>query len=543
MRHFSLLLFLLLAGCSGGHRELVPEDKPVLSVPVVKVESERLPRLNIPRNNNHLLYTSTGEIMALGGHTTGFVLTQTAEIFDGKTWTVVPMNYPHDGGFCVPLSDGSLLVGGGSGESFGIGQSWGVERFLPEQGRFDPVDILDRPRAYTSALVMPGDTVYVSGNWYAPDDLESFVDGSRFAHVKTVAEQRRLPYMLPSAPGQAIIFSGQDHRGNPSDGWVDRLHGEPFQVPLLQEWHPRWLLSLVRPEQAAIGKYTYLIPAERLSDGQIGIIMVSGEGFSLLETDLPIPTATPDGDPIQWHNQMQVYRPGRKAYMAGRTVGGRHLLLLEVDYDAALDGGAGKLKIYYSDVADDRVNSPAMLITTEGNILLSGGFIDDQFHPVDDVILLRISPSEAASGATWPWVLAAALLSAGVVFLVLRRRRKLAASAPETGAVAPDLMSRIVALMDTEQLYLNPDLRLADLATKLGTNTTYVSACINGQAGQSFSDFIAGYRIRYACDLLRKHPDMRLSEVAEQSGFTGERSFFRSFKAITGQTPSEWKKK
>jgi AraC-like DNA-binding protein len=39
---------------------------------------------------------------------------------------------------------------------------------------------------------------------------------------------------------------------------------------------------------------------------------------------------------------------------------------------------------------------------------------------------------------------------------------------------------------------------------------------------------------------MRDHPDMRLAEVADESGFSNEQSFFRSFKARTGLTPGEW---
>ena len=33
---------------------------------------------------------------------------------------------------------------------------------------------------------------------------------------------------------------------------------------------------------------------------------------------------------------------------------------------------------------------------------------------------------------------------------------------------------------------------------------------------------------------------MRLSEISEESGFSSEVTFYRNFKARTGQTPSEW---
>lgn len=57
--------------------------------------------------------------------------------------------------------------------------------------------------------------------------------------------------------------------------------------------------------------------------------------------------------------------------------------------------------------------------------------------------------------------------------------------------------------------------------------------------GCSFIDFVNGYRIHYAQRLLFEDPDMRLSEISEESGFSSEVTVYRNFKARTGQTPGE----
>ena len=104
-------------------------------------------------------------------------------------------------------------------------------------------------------------------------------------------------------------------------------------------------------------------------------------------------------------------------------------------------------------------------------------------------------------------------------------------------------MQRITQLMEEKQLFRNKDLRLADMAVELCTNTTYLSTLLNAEMNTTFPAFVTGYRIRYAQELMRKDPTMRLWQVAEESGFTNEKTFLRSFKAICGVTPSEWKQK
>jgi AraC-like DNA-binding protein len=38
-------------------------------------------------------------------------------------------------------------------------------------------------------------------------------------------------------------------------------------------------------------------------------------------------------------------------------------------------------------------------------------------------------------------------------------------------------------------------------------------------------------------------PDLKLMDIAEQSGFTSASIFSRTFSGITGVTPTEWSKK
>ena len=104
-----------------------------------------------------------------------------------------------------------------------------------------------------------------------------------------------------------------------------------------------------------------------------------------------------------------------------------------------------------------------------------------------------------------------------------------------------DLMDRINRLMEEQRLYLDSDLKLADVATALGTNRNYISDCINSQRGCSFTQYVNTYRVGYAKNLLRTQPDMKMSEVCMASGFASENTFFRTFKALTGMTPSEFK--
>lgn len=85
------------------------------------------------------------------------------------------------------------------------------------------------------------------------------------------------------------------------------------------------------------------------------------------------------------------------------------------------------------------------------------------------------------------------------------------------------------------------DLRIADVASALATNKTYVSTIINNISGMGFSKLINGHRVRHAQAMMREHPEMPLDDVADASGFSSMTTFRRNFKAVTGMNPAEWR--
>ena len=110
----------------------------------------------------------------------------------------------------------------------------------------------------------------------------------------------------------------------------------------------------------------------------------------------------------------------------------------------------------------------------------------------------------------------------------------------EVTSTDSDLMNSIVQLMEQQHLYLNPELKVTDVADVLGVHRNAVSACINSQQGCTFRQWVNDFRLQHAKRLLVDTPDMKMSAIGMESGFANERSFFRSFKEATGLTPKEW---
>lgn len=104
------------------------------------------------------------------------------------------------------------------------------------------------------------------------------------------------------------------------------------------------------------------------------------------------------------------------------------------------------------------------------------------------------------------------------------------------------LKDLIVNKMEEEQVYLQPNLKISDLAALLGTNRNYLYNAINVGMGISFSEFVNRYRVDHAQRLLMENPAAKIEEIATQSGFSSEVTFYRNFKAVTGTTPYKWLK-
>lgn len=78
--------------------------------------------------------------------------------------------------------------------------------------------------------------------------------------------------------------------------------------------------------------------------------------------------------------------------------------------------------------------------------------------------------------------------------------------------------------------YLNPHLRITDLAVGLGTNRSYLSAFINTTYGVNFSQLVNRYRVEEFRRLEKEKPELNKAELAVAVGFGSYRSYARIMK-------------
>ena len=311
------------------------------------------------------------------------------------------------------------------------------------------------------------------------------------------------------------------------------------------------------------GDYAYLLAMQDWNGKDIAtrhpfghkmaFALVRDTTFSLLPTTSSVPTTGfSASDSIIWYSPLIADRKAHRGYVHGTDLLGRSYIIC-VEYDKT----PAPLTLYYTDPLPD-AGVPMIALTGEGDLMILGGhninkklggkLENDNFSPLASVYLLHFgNPSAVVSdkgqnGWWWALLTVAVLAVVTAIFLIRKRQRE-----PESvildSTSNDELMQKICALMEDQKLYLNSDLKLNDVADALNTNRNAISSCINSQRGCSFSQFVSGYRIDYAKGLMRRQPDIKVSKVWMASGFSTETSFFRTFKAVTGMTPNEFKQK
>jgi len=537
------------------------QNETAVTCPMVKVQAERLPDLHVPRAGHSTLCVGN-EMLVVGGHTSGFVPTATAEYFADGEWHLLNTVYTHDDGLALLLSSGQVLVMGGHEKNLGIGQSHEVEMYDPATHTFTGFGCLDQKRTLLSAIEIDSGKVVISGNWHVDDGIELFDGTKQFTYIKDVAVGRCSPFVFRTANDNAVIISSFDSQGNILDTIVvDRLRGEPFCPPLFQQWRPSPNYVPNQSQSAFIGDatksiYASLLAVEHTETKQIAIALVRDTTITLVSTTTAIPMETSFGGHIFYTGRIVVDQRAQRAYLTGCDRDFR-LYVACISYATLFTKpDALPLTLYYTDPLPDCGLELPPQVTPEGDLMLAGGsvqndFASDNFKPVATTWLIHLgtenlTPSTAAT--RWPIVLVIVLLAVAVVLLCvfwLWHRRKAVAPVDvidEPAAPQGDnpLMGRICELMEQQKMFRNAELKVSDVASALATNTRYITDCIKVCRNQTFSQFVNAYRISHAQQLLRQRPDMKLTEVSFEAGFSNERSFFRTFKAITGMTAREW---
>lgn len=115
----------------------------------------------------------------------------------------------------------------------------------------------------------------------------------------------------------------------------------------------------------------------------------------------------------------------------------------------------------------------------------------------------------------------------------------------ETSGLSPsfakELKGQLTELMESDRPFLNPELKLNDLAELLDISRHHASQLINEQFNMSFYEFINMYRIGEAKIRLKEDRNDSIESISHECGFNNRVSFYKSFKKMEGITPSDYR--
>ena len=115
-------------------------------------------------------------------------------------------------------------------------------------------------------------------------------------------------------------------------------------------------------------------------------------------------------------------------------------------------------------------------------------------------------------------------------------------TSPLTEAQIATYKSELLDLMEKEKPYLIAALKISDLAKMLKLPSHHLSQVLNEGMQTSYYDLINGYRIELAKKKLKeeKYRHYSILAIGMECGFANKTTFNRTFKKITGMTPSEY---
>ena len=103
-----------------------------------------------------------------------------------------------------------------------------------------------------------------------------------------------------------------------------------------------------------------------------------------------------------------------------------------------------------------------------------------------------------------------------------------------------EIYGRVVDYFESDTPYLSGDLVIEDLVKVVYANKLYISRAISRCAGRNFCQFVNYYRIKHSVEVFRRNPELKVAELAGQSGFNSVPSFTMAFKLYMDENPSDW---
>lgn len=105
------------------------------------------------------------------------------------------------------------------------------------------------------------------------------------------------------------------------------------------------------------------------------------------------------------------------------------------------------------------------------------------------------------------------------------------------------LLETLHQLLEGDKVYLDSDLTIESLASRMSTNRNVVSKLVNQHLGRTFPALLNQYRVNEAVRLLTdsRSSNYTIEAIAQMCGYNNRQVFHSAFKKETGLTPTEFR--
>ena len=356
---------------------------------VATLKYEKVADMKTPRMG-HQIFPSGAGFVVVGGHTTNFDLTQTAEIYQNGQWKDLSISSPHDGAFSVILNDGRVMVGGGFSSRIGVGHSKDVDIYDPNTQSFTKGPDMSIARAGAKAIAV-GNKVYVNGNWWDDGDATKMdiYDGSSFKYVSGMQELSN-PYMFATSDGKIWSWGSIDKMGNaiemttyngnpayPFDEYLESTgSADAYSFTALATNKPLSLTDDVRASNsysAALDGYFFLT---QNGNGEYILYRTKVATDQISSFKLEIPTVYPGTQTaITYRGSVFVNDAKKEVYLIGSSgsASNQTVYLLSYNYDE------GFWTIAKAEGFSHNLMTGAWTMLNDGRIVCAGGGINNNY--------------------------------------------------------------------------------------------------------------------------------------------------------------------
>ena len=374
------------------------------------------PNLNDARVGDNGVLLNDGRVLILGGHGTGFVKLNSAEIWSPatNTFTKFTMNDYRDYCSVVKLQNGKYLLAGGMSDNLGVGQLLSMELFNPADNSFTPAANMTKVRTWSRGAQLAGGKVLIVGCWY---DNASAMQGDLYDPVADnciatgdMTAPRSNSFVLPMDDGSALVFGGNGIHGSPNYEQIDLYNPSSNSFSLFQDkllpmdtlWFPIYsLYDIAESYKMSDGKYIMLAGKSTVDRYNYKLFTVdpATKTIDTFAVTPPIPYydyLNPDSTSIispvldKINNKLYLFSvkiyPGSEAFKVSTIDLTTHQLFFA--------SGFNSVPYLFHD-------TPRLLLN-DGRLFIAGGSVSDNSDPVNASFFLTIQPTDVKKEGAIP---------------------------------------------------------------------------------------------------------------------------------------------